>query len=177
MVEKVYLKIISYNKKGVETGKMLMAYGAIIALVLFLVVAPNDLIKNNSFRLCLIIFTFGLIAFGRLKMLYHQFTYEKIGQISIFNTDTFISSPFEELELINSDYTIFFSDSGYEGQIIGSVQGDIGRNNFINSGINTLTFRDYKNTYKYDIIIENSHQLNDLKLLLKQIKKAQKANS
>ena len=157
--------IIIYNKKATRISMLLFHTGFIF---LFINIIP---FVWNNYGMTIVYIGVTMLFLGATLVNYFTKKVKKNGYILIEKDKTKISTETSQLELINQEYQVKFSNTGYKG-----------RSNYIpfltigsfttNPGVNTICFYNKKKEFNYEILIKSEIELNKLKNILKKTYKS-----
>lgn len=147
--------IVEYNKKLVNIGIAFSFFGL---FVLLLNCVPL-IWKNYGISLIYLALFFFIIGFSLVN--FYTRKIKQIGYILFEEKSTKISIERLEFELINSEFNVKFSQTGYEGKsnyipflTIGSFT--------TNPGINTICFNNNQQKFNYVIFIKSETEYQNL---------------
>ena len=155
----ITINIISYNKRKVEFGLVVIRIGFII---LFIDIIP---FVWQNFGMPLAFFALLILLIGSGITDHSEKKTTKIGSIVIEKDRTKINENSIESEILNKEYKAKFSKSGYKG--LSNYIPFLNVGYFTtNSGINRICFFNDDKKYEYDIQVNSRSEFNKLKTVL-----------
>lgn len=147
--------IISYNHKATNIGMLIFHLG-----FAFLFINAIPFVWNN-YGMYVVYLSLLMLFSGAISVNYYTKKVNQIGSILFEENKTKFSINTSEIEIINADYCVKFSKTGYEGKTnyipfltIGSFT--------TNPGINTICFYNDLRKFSYEIILKSESEYKSL---------------
>lgn len=158
------IAIISYNHKAINVGMIIFHLGFVL---LFINVIP---FVWYNYGIYVVYLSILMLFSGAISVNYYTKRVKEIGTIHFEEKKTKISINTKEIEIINENYNVKFSNTGYEGKsnyipflTIGSFT--------TNPGVNSISFYNEKNKFRYEILVKSKTEYNKLKSIIKEMYK------
>ncbi len=152
----VQIYIINYNKEGVR-------YGSLICFMGFALLLTNAIpFVGKEFALPVACTAIVLILLGSFVIIRYQNKLSNQGYIIIDEYKTRIKNKSSEIEIVNKDYYVNFSEDGYKGASNYRPFLHVGAFTS-NPGINKISFFNDKKKYDFEILIDNKNDLIKVK--------------
>ncbi len=153
------ISIIEYNRKAIRIGMRMFYVGF---LFLFLNTFP---FVWESYGMLIVCIALSVMLFGAISVNYYTKKTKKIGLLKFEECCVKILTNEMQIVLINQEYFIKFSNSGYEGKsnyipflTIGSLT--------TNPGVNSICFYNHKNKFELEVLIESKIKYDNLKAII-----------
>lgn len=141
------LQIISCNNKAVKIG-VIFHYVTLLVLIVYCIPGVGEVSGNSLLYIASFFFIVGISLVN-----YYLSQLNQIGSIRLQENTTMFLIDRTEIEIVNSEFSVKFSKSGYEGQskITPFLTGAFTSN----SGINSLCFYNERQKFEYKVIIRS----------------------
>jgi hypothetical protein len=151
--------IVSYNSKAIIFGMRLFYVGFCF---LFINIIPS---VWENYGMVIVYVAFAMMCLGAIGVNYYSQKTKRIGSLKFENGSTRILIGEIQIDLLNHEYDVKFSNSGYEGKsnyipflTIGSLT--------TNPGINTIYFSNNQNKFEYEVLIDSKVKHDKLQSII-----------
>jgi hypothetical protein len=149
------VNIVTYNKKKVRHGSILCYTGFALLLIN---ITP---FVGEKLGLPINCSAIVLILLGSFMIIYYQNKLSNRGYITIAEERTKIHDASTEVEIVNKEYKVHFSGSGYKGA--SNYKPFLSLGAFTtNPGINKISFFNDKEKYEYEILINSKNDFTQV---------------
>ncbi|MEI6508105.1 MAG: hypothetical protein WCO54_06440 [Bacteroidota bacterium] len=154
------IDIITYDKKKVDIGMIFTNVGFLILMVS----AIFQFLNYDSGNIPLFV-GLALTIFGSIFTIIYEWKNTKIGNIVFEDKKTIIQKETYSFEILNEDYSVKFSKTGYKDQTNDNPFQNVGRLS-VNPGINQISFIGATEKYEYDVLIKSRKEFDGLVIFL-----------